>query len=429
MDREILSYCLDSLSKAGVDKSQVILNKSKKYEINAEKWDISLLRTMFSTQLDINPIIDNKMGIISLNKVDKDSIDESIKNAIEMARNSQPDEAYDISPAQEPKEFKTGDSEPDLDGMYKLLKKFLTTVKETYPQILLDCNFDFTYTEKFFVNSNGVDYRIEKGIYSLSTMFSSKDGDKTSSFNYTGFSLKDIEKDIIDCGSIKYLLKESIDQLEAKPLEGKFVGDVIVTPDCLNGMLMYYAGTYLSDRALISGTSIFKNKLNEEVASPKFTLSSKPVSDEIADGYFITPDGYEAENLTIIDNGILKSFLLSQYGSKKTGLDRAKNPGGSYVIESGDKTLEDMIKGIDRGLLVARYSGGNPSASGDFSGVAKNSYYIENGEIKYPVSETMISGNLAQLFKNIKDVSKERVDFGASVLPWISSTGVTISGK
>jgi len=61
--------------------------------------------------------------------------------------------------------------------------------------------------------------------------------------------------------------------------------------------------------------------------------------------------------------------------------------------------------------------------------VAKNSYYIEDGEIKYPVSETMIAGNLKDLLKSIKHISRETVNDGGSVFPWITFSGVTISGK
>ena len=78
-------------------------------------------------------------------------------------------------------------------------------------------------------------------------------------------------------------------------------------------------------------------------------------------------------------------------------------------------------------IKVFRFSGGYPSDNGDFSGVAKNSYYIEGGEIKFPIIETMVSGNISQMFMNIISISKESVDFGDSILPWVSFDGVTIS--
>ena len=68
-----------------------------------------------------------------------------------------------------------------------------------------------------------------------------------------------------------------------------------------------------------------------------------------------------------------------------------------------------MIKDIDKGILLCRFSGGSPSDNGDFSGVAKNSYYIENGEIKYPITETMVSGNANEMFNNLDNISKEQI--------------------
>ena len=130
-----------------------------------------------------------------------------------------------------------------------------------------------------------------------------------------------------------------------------------------------------------------------------------------------------------IYRGVLNSFLLGLYGSKKTGLQRSVNNGGAYVVVPGSKSLNELLAGIKKGVLLCRYSGGRPSRNGDFSGIAKNSFYIENGEIKYPLSETMISGNLASLFMNISAISSERISYGSTVLPWISASGVTISGK
>lgn len=429
MDREILKYCLDSFAKAGVGKSQAVLNKTKKYELNVEAGDMTLLRTTYNTGLSLEVISDGKKGSIEINKTDNESIDEAIKRAIELSKTSQIDDSYDISYEQESKEFTIGDSEPDQEKMYSVLKEFVNSVKELYPQIILNSIVDFSYNIRYFANSNGVNYKSSKGVYNFSTFFSSKEGGKSSSFNFTDFALKKLENHLLHLGTTQYLLEQSIEQLDTKPIDGKFVGDIIITPDCLKSIIEHYINISLKDSALISETSLFRDKLNQAVASPRFTLYSNPVSEEICKGYFITPDGFEAENLTIIENGVLKSFLLSLYGANKTNLERSKNIGGAYIVDAGDKELEEMIKTVDRGIVLARYSGGVPSVNGDFSGVAKNSYYIENGEIKYPISETMISGNLYDMFKNIEGISSKRINFGDALLPWICSSGITISGK
>jgi len=427
---DTLKYCALVLRQRGADKFQCALTERTHLELNLEQDELALMRTTVDTTLSITLIKNNQKGDISLNKTEHAAIDEAINTAFELAASSMADPDYDISPYQEPAEFAKGPKDPDTERMYALLKGYSEQVPKAFPLVkLAESVFAHDLTVQRFVNSSGVDFVTHKGIYSMSSVFSSKDGMKTSSFNYTGFSLRELEKDLLECSSLKTLLTQSVEHLDARTLQGKFVGDVVITPDCLGGLLAYYSMCYLGDRALISGTSILKDRLGQTVASPKLTFWTKPVSEEIADGYFVTPDGFAAQDVAVIEDGVLKSFMLSLYGANKTKRERAKNAGGCYVVMPGEKTLDEVIAGVEKGLLVARYSGGNPSANGDFSGVAKNSYYIENGKILYPVSETMISGNLAELFLNIKEISRERVDFGSAILPYIHATGITISGK
>jgi len=427
---DILNYCYTSLTKANVDKFQCALTKSTLYEMNMEGNDFSLIRTTIDNKINITVIKDRRKADISLNRINERAIEEAIKIVIELSNTSQQDPDYDISPKQEAQQFTSGPDKPDTERMYSLLKEFIKKVSASYPMILLsETVFSHNHSLTHFINSNSVDFSINKGIYRFYSLFSSKDADKTSSFNYSGFSLKNLQGELLEHGSLNELLGQSVEHLHAQTIQGKFIGDVIITPDCLDDLLQSYIATYLGDRALITGLSLFKDKLGQMIAHPKLTLHSKPLSPEVDDGYFITSDGFAAEDITIIDKGILRSFMISLYGANKTNLERAKNSGGNFIIEPGDKNFGEMVSTVKKGILFARYSGGMPSANGDFSGVAKNSYFIEDGKIKYPVTEVMVSGNLAKLFKNIVEISKERINFGTSIYPYIQTNGVTISGK
>jgi PmbA protein len=125
----------------------------------------------------------------------------------------------------------------------------------------------------------------------------------------------------------------------------------------------------------------------------------------------------------------LENLFLGLYGSKKTGKARCPSGGGCLTVDPGTSSLPELIGGIERGLLLCRFSGGEPSENGDFSGVAKNSYLIEKGKIVRPLTETMVSGNIVKLLKDINAVSRERIDFGNSVFPWLRAKGVCVSGK
>ncbi|OGR44515.1 MAG: peptidase [Elusimicrobia bacterium GWA2_61_42] len=429
-DKNTALFCLESLKQAGADKAQCVLTNTEKHEFNVDCDKLSLLRTGYDTSIKFTAIKDGRRGTASLNGCARPEIEKAAASAVEFSKASPSDPAYDIAPAQPAKVFESGLAAPDLGAMYDRLSALLAQARAKYPRLkLVQAIVNFNRKTEYFLNSNGVDFTSSTGYYDGSVFFLSQDGKKTSSFNYSGFTSREMEKELIGRVSIDTLFRQSAEQLDTKPLNGKFEGEIIVTPDCLINFLQFITAMALRDASLISGSSVYKDKLGRQIASPGFTLHSRPVSYEIVDGYFVTPDGFEAENTTIIENGVLKTFLLSLYGANKTGLPRVSCSAGCDVIEPGDKTLEELAAPIKKGLLVTRVSGNNPNESGDFSGVAKNSYYIENGKILYPVSETMISCNIPKMFMDIRGISKERVDFGSAVYPWLSFGGVTVSGK
>jgi PmbA protein len=420
---------LDALLSAGADKAQSVLSLSEKHEMNVDAGELSLLRTAFDTRLGLTALKGGRKGQSSINKSDAASIDRAVQDVLAIADASTPDDANDIAGDQPPAVFSAGTESPGLDRMHYRLKELVGGIRATYPRAVFRQGYlAFTRTRSWLVNSNGVDFTSSHGVYHCMAMFSSKDGEKVSSFSYTGFSMRDLEKALLDCASLDTLLRQSGEQTSTTPVQGKFVGDLIVTPDCLDDALGFLLMSIM-DGAMISGTSIYKDSLGQTVASPLLTVHSKPVSKEICDGYFVTRDGYAARNSTIVDRGVLKSFLLSLYGANKTGRERAVNDGGAFVVEPGTTSLGDMVKSVKKGLLMARFSGGQPSSSGDFSGIAKNSYLIEDGEVRHSVSESMVSGNFAEMLRSITAVSTERVDFGNGIYPWVAFSGVTVSGK
>lgn len=425
--KESLSYALDRLLDLGVDHAEGVINESEKKELNVESGKISLFRTTFSNSLSLEAIKDFKQSSININKIDKNSINSSITTLIENTESSQVDEDNTISEKQSKEVFKKGEIEPNLNLMYDRVDDFNNYVTINHKKIILEAvNLVHSSSKSHILNTNGVDFEVARGLYSFSAMFTAKEGLDTSSFNYTGIDTLKLNDHLKDRGYMSNLLTQSEEQVKAFPIKEKFIGKIVVTPHCLSDFISFIEYS-ISDSALISGTSIYKNKIGEKIANKDFMLSSNPIDERIDSGYFITGDTYKAENLNIIKNGILNTHLLTRYGAKKTGGERAVNQGGSYIVKNGSESLENIIKNIDKGILLCRFSGGNPSDNGDFSGVAKNSYYIEKGKIKFPIIETMISGNISQMFMNITNISKETVNFGDSILPWISFDGITIS--
>ncbi len=427
--KDIAQYALKALMDGGADKAKCVLVSSEKNELNLEADNINLLRTTFNSELNLKVIKDQCIGKISINKTSTDFINQAVKDVLEMAEASQPDDAHDIAPMQNPEEFNDGVDTPDLDKMYQRLEEFQAQTKKRYPTVLLEGSIiDYTRTSAYTLNSNGVDFCETKGNYNFMAMFTAKEDGNVSSFNYDSIALKNLDSSLIETGQFDTLLRQSSEQTVLKPLAGKFVGDVIATPSAFASFLGSYLG-YLRDYYMISGASVFKGKVGEKIAHDFLSVSSNPTSDQLADRCFVTSDGFRVKDIKIIDDGILNTYLVSQYGGNKTKLKNLPNDANRLFIAAGNKSLEDMIKSIKKGLLLCRFSGGRPSGNGEFSGVAKNSYYIEDGKIQFPVQEVMVSGNLVDGFRNIVDISKERNESGRSFIPWVQVSGWTVSGK
>ncbi|WP_346935559.1 metallopeptidase TldD-related protein [Clostridium sp.] len=429
-NREIALYCIDNIVKQGADKSQCILKSKKKYELNFGNEGIVLLRTTIDANIDLVAIKDDKKSTITSNKLEEEAINTKIKELMEMCESAESDQCNDIAEEQPKEEFSSGASEPDLDRMYEFTSVFLKKLKEEFPQVkFMDgTTLEFNSSETNFLNSNGVDFKIVEGIYRANIGFLAKEGEKSTSATGFTYAFKELPLDFMEYDDVRQRFKDIVSQLNCERIKNKFVGDIILTPELVVEMLYYYNINFLGDRALISGTSILKDKLNEKIANDNLTVTCMPVCDEIASKSFVTEDGYKTENISIIDKGILKSFMIGLYAAKKTGKPVTKTA-FNIVVDNGDKSLEDIIKLTKKGIILGRFSGDMPASNGDFSGVAKNSFYVENGEVKYAITETMITSNLKDMFNNIEEVSIETLNTGDSIAPWMKIKGVTISGN
>jgi len=419
---------LRELMSAGAEKASAEVTRSMKYEMNVESGDMSLIRTTEDVSVRLLAIKDDRKGTVALNKTDGASIADAAKEAVALANAAAPDAANDIAPAAAAEQFCAGPDTPDRELMYNRLQEFLRDAHAAYPKTALDSvYFSFNHHSTRYENSNGVDFETARGSYSLSVMGMGVDGDRSGSFNGTGFTTFTLDKPLIEFASVREMLRMCSEQIDTTVIGDQFEGDVIFSPDCFDSILEAYIDTFLSDSSLISGSSVLKDKLGEKVASELLTVRATPTDPDFSGGYRIF-GGFKAEDETIFDAGVLKAFDLSLYGSKKTGLPRSKSGFGALTVSAGDTPYADMVKSVKRGLLVCRFSGGNPTQSGDLSGVAKNSYYIEDGEIKFPVNETMIAGNLRSMFENIVAIYKERTDYGSTILPSVLVKGVKITG-
>ncbi len=427
---EIAAKTLAALKANGAEKAACTARFTETHEFNVDGGQFSLFRTLFDNSLSMTAICEKKKGAVGLNRFDDEAIEKAAKDCAAIAASGAPDDAWDYAEGEENAPVFMGAPEADTDRLFDRTEELMNDIRTRHPLILME-QMIVTHKKvhKVYKNSKGASFDVTEGYYEIELMFSAHEGDKASSFFGSGVVTDSLDTPFIDLGSIEQDLSDVEKQLNPQPLTGKFTGTALFPAGSLGSILSSVIGNFASDGTILDGTSPWKDKLGCTVADPRITISMNPFDSRVVCGETYTAEGFKAEPFDLIKNGVLNSFMLSLYVANKTGLPRAKNQTWSVIMEPGDTPLAEIIKGIDKGIIVGRFSGGDPGTGGDFSGVAKNSFLIENGKITTALSETMISGNIGDLLKNVRAVSKETVADGATVLPAVAFDGVTIAGQ
>ena len=428
--KEVAQYTLSRLKEYGADEAQCKVQFGVVDEINVDAGEFSLMRSTFDSAVTMKVIKDMKKGVIAINKIDKDSIDEAAKECVAAAEVASEDDCLSIAEKQENEDFSFGVSESDREKFFERIKEFLDDVNNEFPKVFIEQLIaDFADSKSVYANTNGTEFSYRTAYYSMGSMYSAHDGENTTSFNSTGVDFVDLSEPIMNKGTQRMMYELCEKELDAEPFEGKFTGVAVFAPSALGDIIATAIDNFTGDETIIDSTSPWRNKLGEKVASDSLTVRLIPIDERIIGGERYTAEGYRTRNCDVIKNGVLENFTLSEYAAKKSGEKRCSTLSGCMEVVAGNTPYDELISKIKKGILVCRVSGGSPAGNGDFSGVAKNSFLIENGKITKPVLETMLSGNLADMLLNVTDISKETAEDGSTVYPWVAFDGVTVSGK
>jgi len=188
------------------------------------------------------------------------------------------------------------------------------------------------------------------------------------------------------------------------------------------------------------GASFLAGKLGQKIAADHVNV----IDDGTMPGGFGTSpfdgEGVPTRRTVVIENGILKSYLLNTYTAKKLGLQTTANaswglagtPGiglGNYFLQPGNKTPQQVIGEIKDGLYVTEFLGhGANLVTGDYSRGASG-LWISGGELTYPVEEITVAGNLKEMFLKISEIANDLEFRGSVACPTIRIDGLTVGGE
>lgn len=434
----LVDRVLARLQFLGAEHAEARLVEEDNFEVYGTAMSLSLVRSVENSGIKLTALKAGKKAAATVNDLSPEGLEAAMVALIEAMEASEPDpaNAFSALPEQAGKTLFIGPQPFGVGGMDALrsaltahLADFLDTTASKLPNLMLsELGGQYNHHRILLKNTLGTHLRESRGSFSEFTLFNAVDETKSSSFNYVGSAPVHLQQPLAQDAYWWQTLERSTRELEPVAFKGTITGNVVLAPCCVAELLYYAQALALSDDAFIKGFSKWQGKLGEQVADAKLTWRAMPTHPAVGEGYGITADGFVAEDATFLEQGVLKSYALSLYGANKTGHPRSANQGNLFLVEPGEKPFDGMIAGIEKGVLVCRLSGGQPSPNGDFSGIAKNSFMIENGKITHAITEAMATFNLFAVLKDIADLSQEVHDSGSFLAPYLLSHQIAVTG-
>ena len=196
------------------------------------------------------------------------------------------------------------------------------------------------------------------------------------------------------------------------------------------GSLIGHFVSAASGSSLYRRSSFLLDRLDSRVFAPRVRIREEPhLRGEMASGYF-DAEGVATAPRTVVDEGILRGWFLSTYSARKLGLRTTGNAGGNHnlIVEPGEHDFEGLLRLMGRGFVVTELMGqGVNPVTGDYSRGAAG-FWVEDGEIRFPVEEVTIAGNLLAMFDGVSATGRDVLVRGSKTTGSILVDRMTIAG-
>ena len=186
-----------------------------------------------------------------------------------------------------------------------------------------------------------------------------------------------------------------------------------------------------SGGSLYRKASFLVDALGKTVFSPIVTLVERPHLPRGQASSWYDDEGVATRDRDVVRDGVLRGYFLGSYSARKLGMKTTGSAGGNHnlVLQGGDLDLPGLIRKMGRGLLVTELIGfGVNLVTGDYSRGAAG-FWVEGGEIRHPVEEITIAGNLRDMFRSIAAVGSDALTRGSRTTGSILIEEMTIAGN
>ena len=411
--RDAVSFAIETAQKAGAT-AEVGVTKVSGLSVSTRLQEIENVEFTNDGALGISVYLGQQKGNASTSDLSEEAIKNTVEAALAIAKYTSPDDCTGLAD----KELMAFEA-PDL-----ALYHGASVDVEQATKLALEAEKAALEYDENIVNSNGASFNSHTGVRvygnthgMLQSYLSSR---YSLSCSVIGGELDQLENDYEYTVSREFdalssadwvgqnCAKKVIARLNPQKLSTREV-PVIFLNDVATGLISHLTGA-ISGGSLYRKSSFLLNHLGKQVLPDWFQISERPhLLKRLASTPFDS-EGVRTQNLEIIQDGVLQTYLLTSYSGRKMGMQSTGHAGGIHnwlVKPNLTGGLTALLRQMGTGLLVTDVMGqGVNIVTGDYSRGAAG-FWVENGEIQYPVAEITIAGQLQDMLKNIVAVADD----------------------
>ena len=411
--RDAVSFAIETAQKAGAT-AEVGVTKVSGLSVSTRLQEIENVEFTNDGALGISVYLGQQKGNASTSDLSEEAIKNTVEAALAIAKYTSPDDCTGLAD----KELMAFEA-PDL-----ALYHGASVDVEQATKLALEAEKSALEYDAKIVNSNGASFNSHTGVrvygnthgmlqsylssrYSLSCSVIGGELDQLENdYEYT------VSREFDSLSSADWVgqncAKKVIARLNPQKLTTREV-PVIFLNDVATGLISHLTGA-ISGGSLYRKSSFLLDHLGKQVLPDWFQISERPhLLKRLASTPFDS-EGVRTQNLEIIQDGVLQTYLLTSYSGRKMGMQSTGHAGGIHnwlVKPNLMGGLTALLRQMDTGLLVTDVMGqGVNIVTGDYSRGAAG-FWVENGEIQYPVAEITIAGQLQYMLKNIVAVADD----------------------
>ena len=417
--------------KLGASQVETVVRNGFSRSIEIKNNSISGVQQQSTTGMIIRTFIGKKMGIASTTSLSPSSIEETVVSAFDLAKISPEDknfislaEPISRKPKQVDRLYDSQISNIDPEILVGFGSDMIQGSQEKDTRCVTGGQIRASTNERSIVNSLGISSEI-KSTSMFGYSFVSIPVEMTNvGIGFEMFTSRMMDKDIVDYHKIGNVACEKAQSmLNAKVAETKNL-PVLFYERATRQSLSSIIGSGVNGYSVMTNMSYFADKIAEQVAVGGLTAWDDPHQENGMGARIIDEEGIPTMKIMLVEDGVLKNYVTDSYTANKLGVEntgsasrspmsKVPRPGISQVqIKEGQDGKNAMLEDMKEGILMetgVSPAGGSPNISTKIN----RGFYVKNGEIQYPLKNSMLGSNVHEFLKGIVGISKEMLfEFG-----------------